>query len=424
MICIVSVTIVSIVITPYAYLCYGYTAAFYEPFAILAYMNVHACGNSFVMSCLDCDSLHFYEQDTYQRNNHHGNASLSENSDHSIIDQSWDRFITQCIETTSELIKERWITLENVQSMDPSVITSIPAVAILTILMDSCIINESGLEKEYDTIKWHDGTICNNINRPTSDRILNYLWPMVVDLKKTLILSKSQSELLEANNTKIITAMLCSNSQEDTTDLKKFILENINNDNGDDSDTKIDEVRDEENKALRTKIMNLVITITRVKPYINRIGKIYEHKYDDDDAEQKIVDIMEKGEINKQNDNAHPSSFITENDEANEQDICTNSTNLVTEKCETNQQNNDANSRNLITEKGETNQQDDDACSNIDPNSMKSIYENKYNDDDAEQKILNVMEKGEINKQNDNANSSSLITENDEANEQDDHTKL
>lgn len=56
--------------------------------------------------------------------------------DYKTVDEYWDRFVFQCIKTTSDLIESKWITTEDVQTMDPAVIISIPAIAVLEILVE------------------------------------------------------------------------------------------------------------------------------------------------------------------------------------------------------------------------------------------------------------------------------------------------
>ena len=67
---------------------------------------------------------------------HERNQRRNEGHDGSTIERReavasyWDRFVSQCISTTASLTEEGWVALDDIQSMDPSVIQSIPGVAI------------------------------------------------------------------------------------------------------------------------------------------------------------------------------------------------------------------------------------------------------------------------------------------------------
>eukprot|EP00555_Chaetoceros_dichaeta_P002966 CAMPEP_0198248680 /NCGR_PEP_ID=MMETSP1447-20131203/410_1 /TAXON_ID=420782 /ORGANISM="Chaetoceros dichaeta, Strain CCMP1751" /LENGTH=291 /DNA_ID=CAMNT_0043933151 /DNA_START=1184 /DNA_END=2059 /DNA_ORIENTATION=- len=188
-------------------------------------------------------------------------------------DQYWDQFTSQCIKTTQELIEAKWITLEDVQSMDPAVITSIPAIAVLDILADSAL--EKGLGNE--DIKWSiNDTICKRKDRPMGNAILDFFWPLIYDIKKT-ILSNNQL-LADRTNVRVIMAMICDNGKDCATELKQFLDCNETL-----TSAKI-------NILLRTKLINFMFEMIRVKPYLDRMGKIYEHEYVKD-AEKGLLTV-------------------------------------------------------------------------------------------------------------------------------------
>mmetsp|Transcript_19301 Transcript_19301/g.22985 ORF Transcript_19301/g.22985 Transcript_19301/m.22985 type:complete len:664 (+) Transcript_19301:76-2067(+) len=188
-------------------------------------------------------------------------------------DQYWDQFTSQCIKTTQELIEAKWITLEDVQSMDPAVITSIPAIAVLDILADSAL--EKGLGNE--DIKWSiNDTICKRKDRPMGNAILDFFWPLIYDIKKT-ILSNNQL-LADRTNVRVIMAMICDNGKDCATELKQFLDCNETL-----TSAKI-------NILLRTKLINFMFEMIRVKPYLDRMGKIYEHEYVKD-AEKDLLTV-------------------------------------------------------------------------------------------------------------------------------------
>jgi hypothetical protein len=176
----------------------------------------------------------------------------------------WDRFISQGVETTSALIEANWITLENVQNVDPSVVQSIPAVTVLTILADS--INEEGLEEEE--LKWMiDGTVCKKKDIPLKDGITSCVWPMAFEVKRMLLANKK--EHAEKENIELLKGMLCANNEQDTDELTTFLKAN--------KDLGVKHL--DKNKKIRTKINALVLAILRVKPYRDRMSRIHTHGY-------------------------------------------------------------------------------------------------------------------------------------------------
>jgi len=180
-------------------------------------------------------------------------------------DEYWDRFVSQCIKTTSDLIESKWITTEDVQTMDPAVIISIPAIAVLEILVESAF--EKGLKKE--DIKWSiDGSVCTENDRPSKDAIYKTFWPLVYAIKKAIL---SNKELLaDRARSRVIMAMICDNGEDCTNELKEFL----------DSNKKLRSST--QNILLRTMVTNFVLEISRVRPYLNRMSKIYSHTYEAD----------------------------------------------------------------------------------------------------------------------------------------------
>jgi len=252
---IVAVTILPF-ISPYRYLEDGFLSGLYEPFRMVAKIGEtsdRVMNYTSEWRALPCLKVHHIGGRS-RSNSKPGGTDTS--------DKYWDRFISQCIKTTSELIEAKWITAEDVESMDPAVITSIPAVAILNILVDSTI--EKGLKKE--DIKWSiDGTTCKKEDRPMQDAILEFFWPLVYDMKNILLSNKRR--LVDRVDARVIMAMLCDNGEDSTNELKEFLTSN-------------EMVRSSpQNILLRSKATNFVLQMTRVGPYLNRMSKIYTYEY-------------------------------------------------------------------------------------------------------------------------------------------------
>jgi len=313
----IAVIIMPVYLPPKRYLTEGYLSGLYGPFAILSMVdeganyfmdeyvengggwkvlpflknNISGSTSSSRNTNLGRNSLRNVHQkytssrnvrnvnpgDTSSRNTNLGGGGGNDIPHSSkASDQYWDTFISQCIMTTSELIEARWITTDDVKSMDPAVIISIPAIAILSIIFDSA--TERGLQKE-DIKRSIDGTVCKEEDRPIEGAILHLLWPLVDEMKNTLI---SNDKLLEDRaNMRVIMAMLCDNGEDCTEELKDFLKAT-------------EFARSATEKIfLTTKVSNFVLEMTRFGPYLNRMSKIYTHEYvaDVEEGHRRAVDI-------------------------------------------------------------------------------------------------------------------------------------
>lgn len=207
----------------------------------------------------------FFKDTSFERNRSTETSTNGSGKENSIATY-WDRLASQSIQTTATLMEQGWISLDDVQAMEPAVIQSIPAVAILQVLSDS--VNEKGL-KDGD-LKWSiDGTICKQNARPVGDGILNHLWPMVRDLKRTLQVNKKTA--LAAENLKVLTVMICANNEKENKNIQSVL------DQASPANRAL-------NNDIRTKINRLVLAILRVKPYQDRMSSILTHEYDKDDS--------------------------------------------------------------------------------------------------------------------------------------------
>lgn len=214
-----------------------------------------------------------------------------------ISDQFWNRFISQCIKSTSELIEAKWITTDDIKSMDSAMITSIPAIAVLAIIFDST--TENRLQKE-DIECIIDDNVCKKEDRSTENEILRLLWVLVDDTKNTLL---SSDELLaDSPNMRVIMAMLCGNGADRTEELKEFLNAN--------------EIARSatENILLTTKVTNFAFEVTRFEPFINRMSKIYTCEYAAD-IEKGHCGVSEISDTAKDYDSSECENQIGQNKE-------------------------------------------------------------------------------------------------------------
>lgn len=212
----------------------------------------------------------FRKCDRHCRGSTGNNDWTSEQRGRDPAELHWDRFSSQCVSTKSELLQKGWISAQDVEELEPAIIQSIPAVAILTIIVDS--IQDKTL-KDGD-IKWSiDGCVCKEVDRKLDDAITECLWPMVRSIQRLLLL-KEKKVLLE-DNIELLRAMLCANSEKENEDVKRVLQ-------GDGEEMHVI------NNQIRTKINSLVLAILRVKPYQQRMDSIFSENIlslgDDDKA--------------------------------------------------------------------------------------------------------------------------------------------
>ena len=254
----------------------GYKAGFYAPFGMLHSIDgwdfFDLGDECYVLLCL----RQWAEDTGWGRRDEHeatGN-NRNNNSNHTIYqeqkefsDAYWDRFANQCIRSTSGLLAMKWITLDDVKSMDPSVIQAIPAVAILEVLRDTVMADET----KDDDIWWTiDDTLCKGEDRPQLENVAAFLLPRVVQIKRSLS-KKTKKVLCEAPNIKIITAMLCSNTDDTTDTLEEFITaQNISG---------TSQPHCVANKHIRSKLIELSLAILQVKPFQDRMAVIFDYGY-------------------------------------------------------------------------------------------------------------------------------------------------
>jgi len=144
---------------------------------------------------------------------------------------------------------------------------SIPSVAVFETIIDS--LQKEGLKG--GDIYWKvDETVCEAKGRAPLDNIACLLWPMVSDLQN--FVKKHKMGLLGLHQKQILImpmqALLCDyHGADDSTEAIKSVFGMT---------TKRQVVL---NNQLRTKISRLVLAILSVRPFQERMEKIFECKY-------------------------------------------------------------------------------------------------------------------------------------------------
>lgn len=224
--------------------------------------------------------LYFYHEVKFNENrgtssSSGSNAIVSETKEAN-PDFYWDLFTSRCIKETAALIQKKWILKDDVEAVDPSIVMSVPAVAVLSILVDSV---KSGNE-DKEAIVWGDDIVCTSSTRRKRDNILNLLWPRILEIKESL---NKKPGLVEEENVDILTANICSNQDEQTDQLNEF-FEGCEDNNS------------TENKDIRNKLIDLSLSLSRVRPMTDRLNKIVSHHY------EEIIQPSQVGEDNSSTD--------------------------------------------------------------------------------------------------------------------------
>jgi len=250
---------------PRAYLRYGYKAGLNAPFKILHDVDgwdLFSFWPKFrVFTCLrdNYDIASF--QTTCNQNTCQDQGKFS--------DVYWDRFVNQCIRSTSILLTRKWISLDDVHCMESSVIQAIPAVAILDILTDTIRDSQT---KEEDILWTIDGTLCKGRNRPQLENVAAFLLPKVMQAKRLLSrATKKKHTLYETENTKILVAMLCNNTDSITDSLREFATAKKIGDTSQHNYA--------ENVKIRAKLIELSLAILQIKPFQDRMASIFDYNH-------------------------------------------------------------------------------------------------------------------------------------------------
>jgi len=168
----------------------------------------------------------------------------------------WDLFIPKCTEMCAYLLRKQWIEKDDIKTGDHSAIQAITTVAVLNILVDS-IRNDDG--KYDDVVMCGSAVIATKNTRPKDDNIINYFWPLFMDIKDIL---KNNPDLIEHKNVDIMTAYISSCMLNKPMKLKSFLR-------------KIKDNNFEGNEVVVTSLRELSSSLLIVKPMIDRLNLIF-----------------------------------------------------------------------------------------------------------------------------------------------------
>jgi hypothetical protein len=101
----------------------------------------------------------------------------------------WDLGFVKLLHCKNELIEKKWISQDDIESLGPNVLVSIPSLAILDVLIASIKkdINNKSL------IYWNENHQCDDTTRDRKDNIISHYFPLLIDIKNDLILMYDQN---------------------------------------------------------------------------------------------------------------------------------------------------------------------------------------------------------------------------------------
>ena len=294
--------------TPALYVNEGYLSGFYRPFGCLGDIDEwsdEAFGQQqkYIYGCLHGEPIFARNSEEtawrLRRRRQRMRHNLSYDPDRQSHRAYWDRFASQCVSTTADLLRSGWVSLESVQDVDPAAVQVVPGVAILSVLVDSVM--EPGLG--HRDFKWNvDGTLCRAQEYDDElDATVKHLMRLILDIRS--ILSRKKKTLCTPENVQQIRALLCSNSNDDTEALKSFLR--------DEQTQNARENHYPANNLIRTKVNGLVLSLLRVKPYQERMTTIFSYDYagdidsavacgteqNDNQEDTKAIDVVRGDEV-------------------------------------------------------------------------------------------------------------------------------
>ena len=195
-------------------------------------------GHFTVFPCLN--NIQDYLPPAYQRNSSthvQGNQSTKKNQN---SDQYWDLYTDQCIKTTSELLKVNYAELDDVLTADPNLTIAIPAIAVLDLLLSRDPENKFQL-------RWLNGEVCDG--PMANDNIGNILWKKGLEVINSLDKTEFDADFFKKS--------MCADGNYEK---------------------ELDE-KDGEFKKIRTQLYDFSLAVTRVRPFQNRMSRIYSYEY-------------------------------------------------------------------------------------------------------------------------------------------------
>lgn len=185
----------------------------------------------------------------------------------------WKRFFRQMSSTIQTVIDDGWLTSEDIQSMDSSVILSIPSISILTILHST---NERNKDRNKDKVMFYwpvDKFECTRID-DEADNFVKVFKPKLLDIMKDL------NELDEADlstHIKGIKASLCDGDDKKTEALK-LELESYDKFLGYENEEHRNLVLSHDQKIakrIRSKLVGVTLGLTKVNKMQDELKNIF-----------------------------------------------------------------------------------------------------------------------------------------------------
>ena len=165
-------------------------------------------------------------------------------------DDLWELFIGNCKEVVEDIKEKGWVKKEDIEGAMPNVMTSIPAMAILKIILQSIAMGNG-----KDVIVWNDENTCDPKDSANQSDLVGFFWPKVKSIMKKIKNISKQEQVY-------MMAQLCANSDTNTEALNSALAElNIE----DDKKTKVHQISAE--------INGLVIIILRMNQMQNRMSE-------------------------------------------------------------------------------------------------------------------------------------------------------
>ena len=125
----------------------------------------------------------------------------------------WSLFISNCKEVVKDAKEKSWVKEEDIEGAMPNVLTSIPAMAILKIILQS--INLGG---GRDVLVWDEDHICDPEDSVHKDNdLVEFFWPKVKSILKRVRNISKEEQLY-------MMAQLCANSEINTEALNTALI--------------------------------------------------------------------------------------------------------------------------------------------------------------------------------------------------------
>jgi len=140
-----------------------------------------------------------------------------------------------------------------------------------------------------------DGSLYKGKERPRLDDVAKFLIPKIMQAKSLLAKkTKKKGNLHDIKNAKILTAMLCDNTDSSTRSLEEFAKTNNIDDTRQPNSAK--------NILIRAKLVELCLVILQAKPFQVRMNEIFdcfhvESTGKDDSSSEQIENVLDSSNV-------------------------------------------------------------------------------------------------------------------------------